>query len=34
MTPRRDREEWVWIALLIAATVVSAGLTIWPWISR
>lgn len=29
---RRDREEWFWIALLIFAVALMAGLTVWPWV--
>jgi len=30
----RDRQEWFWIALLIVTVLISAGVTVWPWISR
>lgn len=29
---RGDRIEWAFIALLIIATVMMLGLTIWPWV--
>ena len=31
---RRNREEWVWITLMIVAVAVMIGLTVWDWTGR